>query len=297
MHAALARNFALLQPLSAAALVNSASGSGAGAQAPLPGLLAVHIRRGDYERHCARLAAWGSLYMGFNEFPGLPDTFDPRPYASPSAAPNASRAAAADADADAPPQGETRLGYYMRHCLPSAAQVAARLHAVRAAHPAGTAGGLRRVFVLTNAGWAWRRALERALRADGWADVRAGADLVLDAEQRYVAMAVDMAIAERAEVFVGNGVRTSPDLDSCWRVVVADRVFGVGWWLVLELDGEYRDAAAGARDGGGEQPLPVRLGSPRHTSRARTRTRARARTRRSYHIISYHLQIISTSSP
>ena len=133
MHAALARNFALLQPLSAAALVNSASGSGAGAQAPLPGLLAVHIRRGDYERHCARLAAWGSLYMGFNEFPGLPDTFDPRPYASPSAAPNASRAAAADADADAPPQGETRLRYYMRHCLPSAAQVAARLHAVRAA--------------------------------------------------------------------------------------------------------------------------------------------------------------------
>ena len=128
MHAALARNFALLQPLSAAALVNSASGSGAGAQAPLLGLLAVHIRRGDYERHCARLAAWGSLYMGFNEFPGLPDTFDPRPYASPSAAPNASRAAAADA----PPQGETRLGYYMRHCLPSAAQVAARLHAVRA---------------------------------------------------------------------------------------------------------------------------------------------------------------------
>lgn len=122
------------------------------------------------------------------------------------------------------------------------------------------------------------------------------ADLVLDAEQRHVAVAVDMAVAERAEVFVGNGVRASPHSYRCrrwrWRVV-ADRGFGVGRGLVLELDGEYRDTAAGARDGGGEQPLPVRLGSPRHTSRARTRTRTRARTRRSYHIIpsSYHLHI------
>ena len=32
-------------------------------------------------------------------------------------------------------------------------------------------------------------------------------ELRLDDEQEYVGMAVDMAIAEKAEVFVGNGVR------------------------------------------------------------------------------------------
>jgi hypothetical protein len=30
-------------------------------------------------------------------------------------------------------------------------------------------------------------------------------DIVLDSEQKHVAMAVGMAIAEKAEVFVGNG--------------------------------------------------------------------------------------------
>jgi hypothetical protein len=37
-------------------------------------------------------------------------------------------------------------------------------------------------------------------------DVVTGNDLILDSEQRYVDVAVDMAIAEQVEVFVGNGV-------------------------------------------------------------------------------------------
>ena len=41
---------------------------------------------------------------------------------------------------------------------------------------------------------------------EAWEEVITSYDLLLDAEQRYVGMAVDMAIAERAEVFVGNGV-------------------------------------------------------------------------------------------
>jgi hypothetical protein len=39
-----------------------------------------------------------------------------------------------------------------------------------------------------------------------WEDVVTGNDLILDSEQRYVDVAVDMAIAEQVEVFVGNGV-------------------------------------------------------------------------------------------
>ncbi|KAG6377973.1 hypothetical protein JVT61DRAFT_14769 [Boletus reticuloceps] len=59
--------------------------------------------------------------------------------------------------------------------------------------------------VLSNE-WAWALGEVRdALERDGWADVRGTIDLQLDAAQYHVSMAVDMAIAERAEVFVGNG--------------------------------------------------------------------------------------------
>lgn len=52
--------------------------------------------------------------------------------------------------------------------------------------------------------------LKSALEEDGWEDVVSSADLQVDAAQHYVGMAVDMAIVEKAEVFVGNGVRVSP---------------------------------------------------------------------------------------
>ncbi|KAF8651104.1 hypothetical protein AX16_004879 [Volvariella volvacea WC 439] len=42
-----------------------------------PGMLAVHLRRGDYGRHCPRLASWGSMYMGVNRLPSLADRFEP----------------------------------------------------------------------------------------------------------------------------------------------------------------------------------------------------------------------------
>ena len=48
--------------------------------------------------------------------------------------------------------------------------------------------------------------LKGALQKDGWDDLKSSLDVRLDGEQGYVAMAVDMAIVEKAEVFVGNGV-------------------------------------------------------------------------------------------
>lgn len=56
------------------------------------------------------------------------------------------------------------------------------------------------------AGSVWLEGLRDKLREDGWEDVMGSAGLALDREQRYVSGAVDMGIAERAEVFVGNGV-------------------------------------------------------------------------------------------
>lgn len=89
----------------------------------------------------------------------------------------------------------------MRHCLPEVAQIVERLRTVREEHL-----GLKRLYVLSN-GWGWwLNGLEKALLDDGWESMVSSLDLQLDAEQYYVSMAVDMAIAEKAEVFVGNGV-------------------------------------------------------------------------------------------
>ncbi|KII83730.1 hypothetical protein PLICRDRAFT_32724 [Plicaturopsis crispa FD-325 SS-3] len=174
VHSAVARNFPMLQPRSAKALMDvSAAGT-------LDGLVAVHLRRGDYKRHCPRLAGWGTAYMGVNQAPELPDRLDALALANMT--------------------GADRHAEYMAHCLPSVAQVAERLRALRAANP-----GLRRVYVLTN-GWGWWVAgLKKKLLEDGWDDMKSSLELVLDEEQSYVAMAVDMAIAEKAEVFLGNG--------------------------------------------------------------------------------------------
>jgi hypothetical protein len=89
----------------------------------------------------------------------------------------------------------------MQHCLPTVEQIVEKLRTVRAENP-----GLHRVYVLTNAwGW-WLNRLKGALQKDGWEDLKSSLDIQLDAAQVHVAMAVDMAIAEKAEVFVGNGV-------------------------------------------------------------------------------------------
>jgi hypothetical protein len=40
-------------------------------------MLALHIRRGDYLKHCKNLASWSAGYMGLNKFPELPDRFSP----------------------------------------------------------------------------------------------------------------------------------------------------------------------------------------------------------------------------
>ena len=166
-------------------------------QPGLPGLVAVHIRRGDFSRHCHRRAIYNSTFMGFNQFPSFSDVFDPEHYADPAIT--------------------DRESHYMAHCFPSIPQVVARLDRARKDHP-----GLRRVYVLSNARESWLKELSRELMKlpetspgsrpeeseewERWEDVITGNHLVLDSEQRYVDVAVDMAIAEQAEVFVGNGV-------------------------------------------------------------------------------------------
>jgi hypothetical protein len=50
--------------------------------------------------------------------------------------------------------------------------------------------------------------------------LKSSLDLRLDMEQQHVAMAVDMAIAEKSEVFIGNGVSLIALLQIKGRVLI-----------------------------------------------------------------------------
>jgi hypothetical protein len=155
---------------------------------PLSGLLALHIRRGDYIDHCVRLTGWSSHFMGFNQFPGLPDRFFP-----------------------SSGEAEKQL-QYRAHCFPDIEQIVARVREVRASLLPTTR--LSRAYVLTNGRPEWLEELKDALQEDArregldpWAHIGTSRDLNMTKEQRHNAHAMDMAVAQRAEVFLGNGVR------------------------------------------------------------------------------------------
>ncbi|KAF8189958.1 hypothetical protein K438DRAFT_1592841 [Mycena galopus ATCC 62051] len=137
--------------------------------APLRGLLAVHIRRGDYETWCIDNS---TSFKGFNSFPELPDTFS-----LPSSPEN------------------TR-----KRCYPSISEVVEKILAVNAPH-------ITRVYVMTNAARPWLADLKDALRtAHAWVDgVGTSRDLQLSLEGQFVAEGVDMYVGQRAERFIGNG--------------------------------------------------------------------------------------------
>ena len=174
VRSALSQNVAILEPINAVGSLETIT-----SRSQIPGLVAIHLRRGDYSRHCPRLEKYSSTYMGFNQFPEFPDKFDNRKFQD----------------------HDERIEYYMAHCYPTVAQVAQKLMAVRTQNP-----GLKRVYVMTNGWGGWLRELRQILLSDGWEDVKNSVDMQLDMVQKHVAMAVDMAIAEKAEVFVGNGV-------------------------------------------------------------------------------------------
>jgi hypothetical protein len=160
---------------------------------PLSGLLALHVRRGDYLEHCESLANWSARFMGFNEFPGLPDRFSPP---------------AVHSQGNAPPEEHAR---YHAHCFPEIEQIVTRVRDVRLSLLPTTT--LTRVYVLSNGQQQWLRKLKDALQEDArregldeWEHIGTSRDLRLTGEQRHNSQAVDMAISQRSEVFLGNGV-------------------------------------------------------------------------------------------
>jgi len=159
---------------------------------PLTGLLTLHIRRGDYGEHCTALSNWGSVYMGFNGFPGLPDKFPP---------------AAVGSQGNEQAEDASR---YAIHCFPDIEQIVSRVREVRVELLLTTR--LTRVYMMTNGRPKWVRELKDALQEDArregmgeWEHIGTSRDLRLTREQRHNSQALDIAVAQRAEVFIGNG--------------------------------------------------------------------------------------------
>jgi hypothetical protein len=160
---------------------------------PFRRMLALHLRRGDYDGHCRGMTYINMVFYSWNLFPYLPDRFVSEP--------------------DAPGKDER----FLERCWPDHAGIVKKAAEARRdylAHAAtfnGTQSSatLDVMYILTNEKSAWITGLKKALQRDGWT-VATSRDLVLDTEQRDVSMAVDMEIARRAAVFVGNGVSLDP---------------------------------------------------------------------------------------
>ncbi|KIY70834.1 hypothetical protein CYLTODRAFT_419368 [Cylindrobasidium torrendii FP15055 ss-10] len=177
-------------PLVQDAVDRNMAGINRPASSQIPGLLAVHLRRGDYFGHCKYLTKWSVRYQGMNRFPGIPDHFDPD---------------------DFDEAKQTKYEHFVEHCMPDVPTVVARLGEVRDAAPEL---GLTKVYAMSNGKRAWLDELWTELRKDGWGPVQSGepthelgstADLDLTNREWYVSGAIDMAIAEQAQMFVGNG--------------------------------------------------------------------------------------------
>lgn len=171
-------------------------------------MMAVHIRRGDFESACRyhtnRPDTWYQWYATAvpahpsaehgaacrNLWPTHPDKFVPPPgvgggYATPEA-----------------------YEIVRKRCFPSQEEIVERIRLVRDEyrHTALSMAVLDTMHVMTNGDPAWTAELKEALSRDSWDVVVSSSELKLDDEQTDVSMAVDMEIGRRAAVFIGNGV-------------------------------------------------------------------------------------------
>lgn len=167
----------------------------------VPDLVVIHIRQGDYAEHCQHLANWSSSFQGWSSLPGLPDVFVPPPGGG---------------------WGENtpeNRAIYMDHCLPGIEHIAKRVwDARRDLEAVEGRGRLKRLYIMTNAKSQWIESLKTRLHEDRiWEDITSSRDLALTPEQRYIAQTVDMAVAERAALFIGNGVRPSRSFHDSMR--------------------------------------------------------------------------------
>lgn len=157
-----------------------------GSSQMIDGLLVMHIRRGDFKKLCSDfLPARRWPFMAYSAFPEFPDSFSP---------PSRYH------------EDENAQLIYMERCWPSMDQMIKQVQNVLRDN-----GDLRSVYVMTNAPRPWIKRFKERLRSiHTWDLISTSRDLQLNTEQQYIAQVVDMMIAERSQVFIGNGVSIYP---------------------------------------------------------------------------------------
>ncbi|KAH7101588.1 hypothetical protein BKA62DRAFT_618751 [Auriculariales sp. MPI-PUGE-AT-0066] len=138
-------------------------------------LAALHIRRGDFGRHCQILEDETYSYNTWNLLPSLPDGFDP--------------------------QANQTHENYQRHCWPTMETILLRIE------DATRGRGIQQLYILSNSNDQWLAQLVAKLRQGGWDKVLTSHEMkpLLVDEETLVDTAVDMEIARRAKLFIGNG--------------------------------------------------------------------------------------------
>ena len=123
-----------------------------------------------------------SPFVGFNQLPKLPGNENIPPPPSTVEA--------------------TRLGLYRAKCFPQILDIITRARRMKKNHPL-----LKVVYIITDEETPWADEVGMWLRTEGWDAVWMGKeDVYGDWEAREVGIGVDMEVARRAGVFVGNGV-------------------------------------------------------------------------------------------
>ncbi|KAJ3936055.1 MAG: hypothetical protein NXY57DRAFT_932421 [Lentinula lateritia] len=163
--------------------------SNLGPRDPYDRMMAIHIRRGDFKEACMRLAYFNSTFYSWNLLPQLPDSFE----VPPSLVWDSSE----------------YNQYYVERCFPEQQSIVAKVREARKSYISAAGKDEKRtldvMYLLTNAKGDWLAKMIAELKQDGWHTIVTSKDLELNAEQTDVNMAVDMDIARKAAVFIGNG--------------------------------------------------------------------------------------------
>lgn len=190
IHDAYKRNRRIFVPNARSSIFEGLTGSAAAENYsnPIPGLLALHVRRGDFEDHCVHLGKWSSNWNAFNQFPEFSDKFD-RP-----------------TDGGWGETSEKNMQMYMQRCFPTIEQIVQKVTQVRVE----SEKPLTHIYIMTNGVSEWVQELKEALESSGhWDQIRSSRDLDITWEQKFVVQALDMFVAQRSEVLIGNGVRAA----------------------------------------------------------------------------------------